>query len=74
MISKEWDFEDYVKYHVERIEQMLYDLSFIGLNEASMRLDGQLTYKLHLALIEDRCKGMEECISEVKQLKERLLT
>tara|TARA_R100000789_G_scaffold153_1_gene507 strand:+ start:559 stop:675 length:117 start_codon:yes stop_codon:yes gene_type:complete len=35
-----------------------------------MKLDNTLTNDLHLAIVEDRSKGMEECINEVQQLKE----
>lgn len=72
IVSQEWSLEDYAKYHIGRIEKILNDLSYIGLNEASMQLDGQLTSKLHLAMIEDRSKGMEELFNELIQLKDRV--
>ena len=59
-----------IKYHIKRIEKVLDNMAYINLNEISMKLDNTLTNDLHLAIVEDRSKGMEECINEVQQLKE----
>mgnify|MGYP003148687278 FL=1 len=59
-----------IKYHVKRIEKVLDNMAHINLNEISMKLDNTLTNDLHLAIVEDRSKGMEECIIEVQHLKE----
>ena len=70
---KKWSKDDYVKYHVQRLSDVVDKIATTNFIEMGMRVNDQLDDKMHLKVVTDRNKDMSKCIKIVNKLRELVL-
>jgi len=70
---KKWSKDDYVKYHVQRLSDVVDKIATTNFNEMGMRVNDQLDDEMHLKVVTDRNKDMSKCIKIVNKLRELVL-
>ena len=68
-----WSKDDYVKYHVQRLSDVVDKIATTNFNEMGMRVNDQLDDEMHLKVVTDRNKDMSKCIKIVNKLRELVL-
>ena len=68
-----WSKDDYIKYHVQRLSDVVDKMAVGNFNEIGMKLDGDLDDDMHLKVVDDRNNNMDKCIKIINELRELVL-